>query len=290
MPCLKKISEQIIERPYNRNEMLRLMIYLKSLKRAETENDFECYVVDAHEFKDFLHIINTHPPASKNHRLQILVRNDVHYTSVDIKMGGNQKECLVMDAALDERFMGLIEDLKQSHFNTIYVAGIPAQRRAKEFADVRAKINESLQLDTFSCSAFGFHLLSRSSKKKDLFEFLDKSSDALDPEEGVRYLSWKKFPPDFVQTAQYPKFFLQKEISQTKEFKKEKNLSTWIKQHFNTIEEGNKKRETNALINKKFVKYGKQVCQAMHSLSKGDIAQIACTHPNTVYMNNHAAS
>ncbi len=284
-----KIIDQSREHACNRNEMLRLMIYLKSLKRAEKNANFEGYVVDAHEFKDFLNLLHSQPPETKPHRLQVLVRSDVHYTAVDISIGENSKECLVMDAAMDERFMNIVEDLKNTHFDTVYVAGIPTARRASEFQDVRVKINESLQLDSYSCSAFGFHLLSRSSKRTDLFDFLNSHSEALDTQEGVRYLSWKKFPADFIQTAQYPKFFLQKEVSSSESFKDAQNLGAWVKQHISSVEEGGKKRETNTLIQKKFAKYGHHTAGIVENLSTEDLAKIAFAHPNSVYQNKHGS-
>jgi hypothetical protein len=183
-------SIQLEWSPVKRDEMLRLLIHFYKTEREKLHKSFDGYVIDISELPSFLNAkVNAANLQDSSSRIQLMVRNEVHYTAVDIELSKNEVNCCIMDAYGEPKADIIEEILKQAGFK-VYTAGI----------------GETLQKDTRSCSLFALDHLMQSSKRPEFFQEL-KLKAHFDPHRQVSMISWYDFPFSFVKYAQDPSFF-----------------------------------------------------------------------------------
>jgi len=183
-------SEQFPWVAVNRDEMLRVLIHLKDLKRKTVDQSFDCEVLQKDELEGFLNNKVASLDPSKVSRFQVLSRDEVHYTALDFEYHAGALKCVVMDAYQEPKHLKLVEFLLTKNV-VVLVAG--------------SDENDKLQYDTRSCSIFSLDHLVRSSTKENFFEFLDAHA-TFDELRGCNAVSWRSLEPEFVKNAQNPAF------------------------------------------------------------------------------------
>lgn len=160
-----------------RDEMLRLLIE----RKRQQGNPVNCLVLEIDELPAILSAIQqTEAPL----RLQLLVRNEVHYTAIDISLQADQADCAVMDAYGEDK-AHLIEKVFQQSGYRVFTLG-------KE---------ERIQLDQRSCSLFSLGHVFASSKDPRFFDNLAKISSYCE-ETGLHYVEWSDLPLKMIRTSQ----------------------------------------------------------------------------------------
>lgn len=183
------ISEQFLPSAVNKNELLRLMIHLKKARRANTNRNFNAHVVDIQDLSTLLRNLQSNPELN-NQRVQILVRNELHYTAVDLNLRHHKFSGFVMDASGDSRRMDVIKCLQNMGVSDIYVAGLENSNGSKE----------KLQFDSFSCPYFSYDHICKSSKDLELFDKLERLPHI--EVNGIKSLSWSNLPKSLLKYAQ----------------------------------------------------------------------------------------
>lgn len=232
-------SIQLEWSPVKRDEMLRLVMHFYKTQRDMQYRSFDGYVIDISELPSFLNAkVNAANLQDSCSRIQLMVRNEVHYTAVDIELSKNEVNCCIMDAYGEPKADIIEEILKQAGFK-VYTAGI----------------GETLQKDTRSCSLFALDHLMQSSKRPAFFQELKlKAHD--DPHRMVSRISWYDFPFNFVKYAQDPSFF---------KTYAEKNPAFANDMHVKGIES-------------KLQIYKQIILKLFQNMSASDIQKIACAH------------
>src|ERR1700728_2644941 len=65
-----------------RDELLRLFIYIRQLRKEPQGKQFECYVIEREHLVDFVKNMLENTPKDGNLRLGVLVRNSSHYLGI----------------------------------------------------------------------------------------------------------------------------------------------------------------------------------------------------------------
>lgn len=250
-----KIDSQMEMAAVNRNEMLRILLEQKAEKRdLNGKAPLDAYVVDANELPCFMDKLFQNLPPEK-HRMQLMVRSDAHYTAVEIELSPEGHRCLVLDAALDRRYMAIPQMLKNYPFKDIYVSG-----------------NEvKIQYDFINCATFALTQLTSSSKMEDLFDRLEQLNYNDTLQEGVKFIEWNQFPAIFLKNSQTISL-LQKHPEWTENFKHGLNLSEFI-----MIQAGERNgRPANFRIEKKFEKYANATREACQKIGTAASVAIGC--------------
>lgn len=172
-------------------EMMRLMI--KSNKTYR-DHGVKVYVRSATsrfvqtDIDNFLaHLTQLAKKSKTPIRAQLIVCNPPHYNMIDFKCSKYKKECILLDAAGDNR-AGLLTICLTKFMDCIYIA-----------EDLDDCILGRNQIDNFSCPMFSL-FQSEELSKIDIYDYLD----TLDVEEsyGMKHLKWEDLPPQLSMNAQ----------------------------------------------------------------------------------------
>jgi hypothetical protein len=244
----EKVSEKVLNQAtplaMNRNEMLRILVDEKKISRSKKGRDFNCFVLDIHELSFLLKIATK---ASMDiaipKRFQIAVVQSVHYTGLDILISKIGNQALILDAALDDKYLDVSAALAKFSFSKVWASGIDDP---KAFG---------IQKDADSCAYCTFDHLVKSSKRENLFGELEKLPSDYSQEDRVHYIDWKYFPGTFLKHVQSISIFEKDEVWAQKTLKGDELLSTYVKAHQMKIG----KHMKNNSINEKIEKCKKKV-------------------------------
>lgn len=223
----------------NRNEMLRLVLTTKAEER-QLHGKLSCngYVIDSQELGRFLNQLFRNPPIDQQ-RLQLMVQKDNHYTAIDIELSPEGNRCFVMDAALHHNYMDIVELLNRYDFDDVFVTGS----------------NTTIQKDNINCSAYSLSHIFNTSKKPELFEYLNTIDCKKDEETQIKFIEWEQLSSDFLDKAQSITL-LAKHPQWKENFKNEMSLETYIlEKGVEEREQRGEMRKVNILIEKKFASY-----------------------------------
>lgn len=233
-------SSQLEWSPVKRDEMLRLLMHKCSLERQGKGKSFQGYVIDVSELPAFIQALEMgglKGPAHK--RVQLMVRNEVHYTAVEIEWDPKARKCCIMDAYGEPKALVVEKAFIQAGFQVFTVG-----------------TGETVQKDTRSCSIFSLDHLLQSSKRPEFFAFLEQAAK-FHPDENVWKISWYDMPARFVRFAQSEDFIRQYSIHNP--------YMASSRIVINTIES-------------KLAAYNSKVLQLLKDLSDEQVQKIACSH------------
>lgn len=174
-------------------EHMRLMTHVKKI--ACNDNFF---VLDIDELDSFGEILAKFEKNNKMYpRFQLIVKNEAHYTAVDILWGYAKKECLILDAAGDFKALQLAIKLAKFGFDNLFlVSGSPRSDR---------KTN-NLQKDRHSCALFALDHAFQVSKLN-IYNVLEAYIDKNKKNEPT-FLFWEDLPSPLVWNAQSFSFLM----------------------------------------------------------------------------------
>lgn len=188
-------------------EALRLLVYLKRDKRlAKGENKFNCYVIELKKTQknvldlSFLETLTHLEVTDSPIRIQLIVKNGGHFTTLDIRVAKEGNEALVLDAIGDRRSLMLTMNLSE-------LKNTSGKLFFKRIYMILPDNDENvLQKDSFSCPIFSYDHACQASKLNDLFEQL--SSKVSDKNEKIQLLvlSWIQMPWRLVRNSQSTHF------------------------------------------------------------------------------------
>jgi hypothetical protein len=177
---------------------INLLVHLEKQQNP----DFNCQVVDIKNFSDSLKEILdcSELAAGESKRVQLIVHNRGHYSTVDFKISANNHQCIVLDAANDPRMSEIIVHLNKSK------AFYPPPLNQQFAITGNKKFN--IQSDYSSCPVFALdHAVQIS--KMDLYDNLavimnkEKAIDWLDLPQELIWNAQSKSWVDFYKT-QHP--------------------------------------------------------------------------------------
>lgn len=258
-----RLKEQVEPKAMNRNEMLRLLVYLKEISREENEKQpLSAYVIDHEEMKPFLDVLCKNSFAETK-RVQLLVRNDVHYTALEIELSPQGKKCVIMDAFLDSRYLNIAALMREYSFDKIYCAGN----------------NSRIQFDAYNCSTFTFSHLTKSSGMPDFFNLIESLPQNFDEQQGIHFIDWINFPANMIKNAQSMTFLAKhKEWLQPK-FKGGVTFKDYVDSQ--SVERSMKgiTKSVNIGIDKKFDSYAGKIQNNLKSIEPQFIMSIVSADP-----------
>jgi hypothetical protein len=184
------LEKQLQQGAIKRNEMLRILVDLKNTERKDKNQDrLNCFEFNIVELESVLkNAIELSKAGLLPSRIQIQVNNEVHYTALDLEFTPQGAKAAVLDAALDDKRMEIVELLKGLPFTEIYLTSGDEDE-------------DGIQLDDNTCSFFSLHHLQKSSKRKNFFSELSSMSK-IKSDGVVHEIRWKDFPIEFLKYAQ----------------------------------------------------------------------------------------
>jgi hypothetical protein len=234
------VSSQFEWSPVQRDEMLRLLMNSYKKGRHSVNKDFDGYVIDFTELPIFIDTMEKWRYLQDSPiRLQVMVRNEVHYTAVDIELSNHERKCCLMDAYGEPKANFIEEAFKRAGFKVFTIG-----------------TGETLQKDTRSCSIFSLDHLLQSAKHPNFFKLIENAA-YYDSEKNVWKVSWYDMPARFVKYAQSQDFF---------QTYAEKNPYV-----ANAMGEKNK-------IEAKLQHFKEKTLQQLKSLPEASLHKIACSH------------
>jgi hypothetical protein len=156
---------------------MNLLIHIEKEKNP----NFECYAMDISQLKENLaNILRSCDDMHERdyRKVQFVINNNGHYTTVDLKLTKNDKQFIVLDASNEVRVKETIATLRSN----------------PKFSDGFA-VTSSIQSDFISCPIFAFDHAVQASRT-DLFLNIH---DIVSKNDGVE---WINLPPQFVWNAQ----------------------------------------------------------------------------------------
>ncbi len=177
-----------------RDEMMRLLISLKNERRQNKRQELlHGAQIHIHELEGYLNnALKLFELGLCQKRLQLQIVNEVHYTSLDIELSFQGAKAAVLDAALDDKRMSIVELLKKLPFTHIFLTD----------EDEDEEEDGSLQKDDSSCSFYSLYHLQKSSKRENFFADLQAMPHVVDDDGIVRRVRWRDFPNEFLIDAQ----------------------------------------------------------------------------------------
>ena len=140
--------------------MLRLLMNLYKKDRRSANKDFDGFVIDFTELRTFIDSIEKlRSPQDSPIRLQVMVRNEVHYTAIDMELSNPKRKCCIMDAYGEPKANFIEETFKRAGFKVFTIG-----------------TGETLQKDTRSCSIFSLDHLLQSTKHPNFFKFIESAA------------------------------------------------------------------------------------------------------------------
>lgn len=117
----------------------RHAILLAAVEHENATNpNAHIHVIKAKDLQGFLQ-------GHQRGHLQVIVEKEGHYFTLDILQKGDQKSCIVLDAANDYRCFGTIEELESNGFQVMMASSLDD---SAQFED------KNLQADLYNCSMF----------------------------------------------------------------------------------------------------------------------------------------
>lgn len=275
----------------NRNEMLRFLISLKQNDRqVNGRGALNAYVVDFEELQTFMDTLMANPP-DQTKRLQLLVRNDVHYTAVEIELSPEGNRCLILDAALDPRFLDIAALMQSYPFNKCYAAGYDTKAEAEKADQEETKAQApkqiaKIQIDTLNCSVFSLNNLTNSSKMPDLFEIIESLPQNYDEEKNIHFIDWINFPSCMVQKAQSISFLTRHNAWLAPEFKASSSFKEYIDQNAVMREARGVMKPSNVLIERKFDHYVEKMQAGLEQIDRQALMKIVSASPVVQLQND----
>jgi hypothetical protein len=140
-------------------EYMRLMVEVeKNIRQGNGEPPFNCYVVKHDQLDDLIGkmtaIRNTAADGELPMKMQVIVENNNHYTSMDFQVTKDGISCIVLDAANDARGIAYPAQIESAIKNAK-----PACPVQVHYAETLDKDNEptGIQFDQMSCPIFTFN-------------------------------------------------------------------------------------------------------------------------------------
>ncbi|MFZ2315182.1 MAG: hypothetical protein WAW86_05945 [Gammaproteobacteria bacterium] len=188
-------------------EALRLLVRIKQNKHlVKKKNHFNCQVIELEKKEDgssninqFLVAIKQIIPSDTPQRLQFIIKNGGHYTSLDVRISSAGNQCMVLDAIGDLRgqmlalqAVNLKDDEGRKFFTQVYLA----------FPDDNIHV---LQTDSFSCPILAYDHAQQAAKIENLYEYL---ADYIPNNKKEQFIivSWMQLPAKLVWNAQSVEF------------------------------------------------------------------------------------
>lgn len=260
----------LTQQPLNRDPLMRLL----AAKKMEKHPALNVYVVDLLEVKFILNYLAQAKLAGVSLRCQFLIRSEVHYTAVDIKIEKGKMQAAIMDAGGDKKkFKVIVQKFQNIEAEEIFILGAL----------------DRIQSDPYNCGFFSLDTLIQSSKNPQFFEFL-KSLPYVE-KNGCKRLSWDSLPASYVKFANsinFLKRYLSKHpaLEQT-EYKKGKTFGEYIRTHFESRMIKGESKETNVAIERKIHRYSQISQQALASLHDEQLASLVSSWAVMHFIRKH---
>lgn len=181
---------------------IEIMTIPKEHRRDLSENELR---------KKIIELIEETPSDMKPLRTQYIIKQDYHYTAIDIYIGDNEAKCFVLDAAGEPKKQNILDALLKD------TSGTPLENLIVYDADGGSDLG-NIQYDVSSCPLFAMDhalVLARSNP----YEILDKSiadhkstsTEASSTDEKQQYsnhhrIPWQILPFEYVENAQNKNF------------------------------------------------------------------------------------
>ncbi len=172
-------------------EGVRLFSLLERSDQRLDRQHFDVYIVKLEELDDFLKQLKNPDilPLSGTRRLQVIVKIEDHFITIDLKFSAEKKEAILLDAANDLRYQRALEIL-EDHVGKIYLG-------FGRIDPMKGPLN--LQRDYISCPVFALDHAAQISQI-DLYDRLSTISEKIEAKIDLVY--WEDFPPSIVWNAQ----------------------------------------------------------------------------------------
>ena len=231
----------------NRDNLMNLLINLK----REKSSDFKCFVTDYCDLDTVMHALSE----NKDSRIHLLVRTDVHYTTIIIDKVDGVNQAIVMDAAADPKCSQMAEDMKKHGFEKVYVLGL----------------KDRIQFDFYNCAFFSLDSAWQSHKEEDLFKLL--SDLPADTQNDLICLEWKNMPAKFVRNATSTTF-VSNCLAKTQIYKNGETFKSYMDNHLQEIDSENGKRKMHAVLETKKAKNADKIRQQVEKCSPEDLSSL----------------
>ncbi|CUI16227.1 hypothetical protein PNK_0599 [Candidatus Protochlamydia naegleriophila] len=204
----EKVIGDLQEYAVNRDSLMALMIRSKK----EKSSGFNCYTVDACDLQECLENLKRLFSQKGAQQIQLLVRNDVHYTAVIVESNEGVLQAAVMDAAKDKRGVQIALFLKKLNYEKVFIVGD----------------EDRIQFDSYNCSFFSFDSVFQAYKHGAFFNMLN-SIPAKNKGE-LFSVAWKDMPPSFVRNATSTSF-VQAYAAKNEAYKQGDTFETYLNRH-----------------------------------------------------------
>jgi hypothetical protein len=254
---------------------INLLVHLEQQKNSK----LNCRVMDISDFPQNLEkaLDCTDLTEGQSKKIQFIVHNRGHYTTVDFKLAANDKKCIVLDAANDPRMAEIIVHLNKSK------AFYPSPNQL--FVATNSKTGFNIQSDFSSCPVFALdHAMQIS--KMDIYDHLQVIS------EKEKTIDWIDLPVKLVWNAQSATW-----INKYKEKHHDsvdltelntKASDARVKTYINPV----KQKESKCLdtTDRLFESYGKQIKDHLKIVSDHEIQRVFKSTPEiSTYKNSSKA-
>lgn len=201
---LTQLSRLKLEPPDDKQglatEGMRVIIQQENERRMQNgEPPLNCRVIDAKDFPALLNQSKDMQPQHGNLRMQVIVRDERHYTMMDMQFSSNGNKCILLDAAGDLRAMnyaGQLLDAKGHNqellFDNVY---FPRMRPG-----VGSKGNP--QKDFYSCPIFSLDHAMQTSRMDNIYDQLGAQVQPGKGDAQLPHLYWDNLPPQLIWNAQ----------------------------------------------------------------------------------------
>ncbi len=246
----------------NRDELMTLLIKRKKDKNPK----LNCYVIDICDLPTCVEGLKTlyHSlPSEKSQRIQLLVRNDVHYTGVDIDLSKKETQVAVMDAAGDPKCKEILSILKQLDCQFMYVLGL----------------EDHIQFDNYNCGFFSFDSVYQSSQDPNFFDLLKK----LPAEKKDHYysLAWQNTPPRYVRNATsltFMKKYHESNPHKDEIYKNNETFASFVNKHIDKRNINGNLKDAHTVLEDKVTKQKPKITLMLKELSARDLYDIINHH------------
>ena len=256
------LETQFEEKAINRDQLLRLLVSI--LKNGNTLN---CYILDITDMVPLIEYIHSLLQEGVEQRMQVLVRNGVHYTAVDLELRNQNLKACVMESAgkTEEKSVQAIIEVLNSEKAQIFLVGA----------------DDAIQFDNCNCAYFALDSAMQSSKNHELFDDLTKLVKY--SENGIAHLLWSDLPPNFVENASsitfLEKYYEKHSDSRSVEYKANLTFEKYIESHKNSIQIKGQMRLSNVILKKKVETYKAIVEKAMRVFDQRVLSEVVHAYP-----------